>query len=84
MCQPRFDGVDADSRVGGDWVGEEQVVVTDDFVYIHIPKTGGTFVETALRAAVQRRGAPYVDTSTAVGRAELGAGKHGSVADVRG
>ncbi len=82
MCQPRFDGVEADSRVGGDWVGEEHVVVTDDFVYIHIPKTGGTFVETALRAVVQRRGAPYLDTSTAVGRAELGAGKHGSVVDV--
>jgi hypothetical protein len=58
------------------------VVVTDDFIYIHIPKTGGTFVEAVLRAAMQRRGAPYLDTSTAVGRAELGAGKHGGVADV--
>ena len=58
------------------------MVVTDDFVYIHIPKTGGTFVETALRGVVQRRGAAYLDTSTAVGRAELGAGKHGSVADL--
>ena len=50
------------------------MVITDDFVYIHMPKTGGTFVETALRTAIKDRGEPYL----------RGARKHGTAADIPG
>ena len=46
------------------------MVITDDFVYIHIPKTGGTFVETALRSVME------ADRVRRSGR------KHGTVADI--
>lgn len=32
------------------------MIITDKFVYIHMPKTGGTFVETVLRKIHEQRG----------------------------
>ncbi|NOG51695.1 MAG: sulfotransferase family 2 domain-containing protein [Chloroflexi bacterium] len=32
------------------------MIITDRFVYIHMPKTGGTFVETVLRKIHEKRG----------------------------
>jgi hypothetical protein len=48
------------------------LVITEEFVYIHMPKTGGTFVEAALRRLLDGRGACYIDTATEAGRALLG------------
>ena len=51
------------------------MVITDDFVYLHMPKTGGTFVEAALdrlyspprglrsRLGLAGRRGVYIDTS---------------------
>ncbi|MCU0476946.1 MAG: sulfotransferase family 2 domain-containing protein [Anaerolineae bacterium] len=32
------------------------MIITDDFVFVHLPKTGGTFVESVLRKVHQKRG----------------------------
>lgn len=48
------------------------MIITDEFVYIHMPKTGGTFVEAALRRLLGGRGACYIDTATGAGRELLG------------
>jgi hypothetical protein len=42
--------------------------ITEDFVYIHVPKTGGTFVTTALRKLFDAIGEPYIDSSIPEGR----------------
>jgi hypothetical protein len=60
------------------------MVITDDLVYIHMPKTGGTFVETALdrlyspagglrrRLAWGGRRGVYIDTSRKRDRRKIG------------
>jgi hypothetical protein len=59
------------------------VIVTDDFVYLHLPKTGGTFVERVLSELQAGRSGLYIDTSTAEGREALGArDPHGTVRDI--
>lgn len=40
------------------------MVITDSFVYIHMPKTGGTFVEWVLNRLLSPRGELYFDTSS--------------------
>src|SRR5829696_6819551 len=63
------------------------MIITDRFVYIHMPKTGGTFVEAALqrlylperrfglpgRARSRQRGV-YIDTSLKRDRRKIGGG----------
>jgi hypothetical protein len=39
------------------------MVITEQFVYLHMPKTGGTFVETVLRELLSTRDTLYYDTS---------------------
>jgi hypothetical protein len=57
--------------------------ITADFVYVHIPKTGGTFVSTALRRWCDSTGRDYIDTATPTGRASLGArDQHGAFCDL--
>jgi hypothetical protein len=59
------------------------VLITDSFIYIHMPKTGGTFVETVLRRVLEAVGERYTDTATAAGRARLSArDQHGTLAEV--
>ncbi|HUH00104.1 MAG TPA: hypothetical protein VMQ83_13160 [Gammaproteobacteria bacterium] len=48
------------------------MVVTDRFIYIHMPKTGGTFVEAALTHLATETGATHIDTATPQGRSIIG------------
>jgi hypothetical protein len=53
------------------------MVITDRFVYLHIPKSGGTFVEEALRLLFAEEPGLYFDTSTPPYRGRFGcAGQH--------
>ncbi|HEV7857547.1 MAG TPA: hypothetical protein VGO91_02770 [Pyrinomonadaceae bacterium] len=47
------------------------MVITDKFVYIHMAKTGGTFVENVLSRLLSTRSRVYLDTATAEGRRQL-------------
>jgi hypothetical protein len=81
-------GFTAWRSTGGSFVAhpvlERVMVITDDFVYLHMPKTGGTFVEAALnrlyspprglrgRVGLARRRAVYIDTSRKRDRRKIG------------
>lgn len=52
------------------------MIITDRFVYLHMPKTGGTFVEKVLAQLLAGRETLYLDTSTSEGRAKLGGTDH--------
>jgi hypothetical protein len=54
------------------------VVITDDFVFVHMPKTGGTFVEAVLREALAGRSRGYLDTASRRKRFE----KHATVSEI--
>jgi hypothetical protein len=57
--------------------------ITADFVYVHVPKTGGTFVSTALQRWCDSTGRDYIDTAAPTGRATMGArDQHGAVCDL--
>jgi hypothetical protein len=59
------------------------MVITDQFVYIHLPKTGGTFVAKALRRLFDGQRRLFIDTSTPEGCAELGViSKHQTVREI--
>jgi len=47
------------------------VIITERFVYIHMPKTGGTFVEAALERLLSSQKTLYIDTATDSGRLKL-------------
>ena len=49
------------------------MIITDDLVYLHIPKTGGTFVEHVMQRVYADKAQLYIDTSTPAGRSALGA-----------
>src|ERR671926_959520 len=44
------------------------MVITDHFIYLHMPKTGGTFVENVLNRLLAGKGGLYLDTQTLTGR----------------
>jgi hypothetical protein len=44
------------------------MIITDKFVYLHMPKTGGTFVEKVLGQLFSEESGLYIDTSTEQGR----------------
>lgn len=48
------------------------MVITDRFLYIHIPKSGGTFVEKALRLLLAAESELYIDTSSPPNRGRFG------------
>jgi hypothetical protein len=48
------------------------VILTESFVYLHIPKTGGTFVEAALGQVLKPRCRTYTDTSETEHRGRYG------------
>ena len=59
------------------------MVITDKFVYIHMPKTGGTFVEAVLQRLLSKEGGLYIDTSTQSGKARLQVrDQHQTVSDI--
>jgi hypothetical protein len=73
------------------------MVITDDFVYLHMPKTGGTFVEAALdrlysparglrsRLGLAGRRGVYIDTSWKRDRRKIGArDQHQTLREVPG
>jgi hypothetical protein len=47
------------------------MVITDKFVYVHMPKTGGTFVEAVLQRLSSGTGGLHIDTSTERDRRRL-------------
>ena len=59
------------------------MVITDRFVYVHMPKTGGTFVERVLSRLLSQRGGLYFDTSRNDHQALLGSkNKHEKVRQI--
>ena len=59
------------------------MVITEDFVYIHLPKTGGTFVEQVLQRLFDNIGLWYLDTSKKVDRVKFGSrDQHESVREI--
>src|SRR5262245_14068913 len=61
----------------------QNMVITDKFVYIHMGKTGGTFVEKVLSRLHSDDNGFYLDTSTAAGRRLLGSvDQHESVREI--
>jgi hypothetical protein len=59
------------------------LVITDRFVYVHLPKTGGTFVETVLRQALASRSSLFIDTSRREDRLPLRVrDQHSPVSDI--
>jgi hypothetical protein len=62
-----------------------RVVITDRFVYIHMPKTGGTFVETALAQLLRGEDGLYLDTRDAASAARFATkDQHQTVSEVPG
>ena len=47
------------------------MVITDKFVYIHMAKTGGTFVEWVLAKLLAKTSRVYIDTATEEGKRQL-------------
>ncbi len=47
------------------------MVITDKFVYIHMAKTGGTFVEWVLAKLFAKTSRVYIDTATEEGKRQL-------------
>ena len=62
----------------------EPMIITDRFVYIHYPKTGGTFVSTVLARLHESHpsvfGANFTDTGIA--KKPGAGGKHGTCAEI--
>lgn len=59
------------------------MVVTERFVYVHMPKTGGSFVEAVLRRLALESGEMHIDAATLQGRAILGGqDQHQTVAQI--
>jgi hypothetical protein len=60
------------------------MVITERFVYIHLPKTGGTFVEAALQRLFGDSAALLVDTATERGRALIAGARdqHQTVSEI--
>src|SRR5947209_3585241 len=52
------------------------MIITETFVYLHMPKSGGTFVEEVLGKVFAGRERLYLDSATSTGRAVLGGTHH--------
>lgn len=50
------------------------MVICEQFVYVHLPKTGGSFVEAALQRLLGGGEGFYIDTATRQGRELVGSG----------
>jgi len=60
------------------------MIITEGFVYIHLPKTGGSFVENVLNRLYRDQPGMFVDTATSEGRAWVGSGtdQHQTVGEI--
>lgn len=59
------------------------MVITEHFVYIHLPKTGGTFVETVLSELLDKRNELFIDTSRQDDKLSLRvSNQHSPVSDI--
>ena len=77
------DIAEADVPQCADGDGFLPMVITDRFVYIHMPKTGGTFVERVLSRLLSDEDGLYFDTSRTDHQAVLGSEtKHESVRQI--